>query len=72
MSVKFDHKHDYHRFVQACGSHYRTVNVCSICGHIRDVPFKEQFVKVEGGWTMPLHLEEIKECFGDLPQLPDK
>lgn len=72
--AKSNHKHVYQKFLVlkhrgAPGDRdiYDVVNVCSICGKVKELSMKEHLVKVDGRYRWPIYLEELKECFGDLP-----
>lgn len=70
---KSNHRHDYVRHIRLIKSYYRNcyeiVNVCSICGRIKDLPFKEQLIKRDGHYIWLTDLDEIRKQFGDLPLL---
>lgn len=73
MGKKSNHKHAYVRhFVFRSKGHiqdiYDVVNVCSVCGKVKELPMKERVIKEDSGyWRWPIYLEDLKKYFGDLP-----
>ena len=76
-SKKSNHRHEYVRHIKCAGAlhtgnQYDVVNVCSICGRVKDLPFRDRLVKEGNAYVWPYRLEDIRKYFGDLPMLTDE
>lgn len=74
MAKKSNHKHIYvkhltHRKDAPEELGWDIVNVCSICGNVKQIPFKERIVKVDGRYVWPVRHDDIIRYFGNMPYL---
>lgn len=74
MAAKSRHKHLYVKHIvrkegtsESVG--WDVVNVCSVCGYVKSLSFKERTVKVNGYSVWPCSHDDIVKYFGDLPRL---
>lgn len=70
MASKAKHRHVYVKhLVQSStnANHFSLVNICSICGKERDVPFKEHLTQRENGTSKWMTtLEDFSRVYGEL------